>query len=117
MVKQSREFGLNAEQKAYDYLVNQGLSLVTRNYRCRMGEVDLIMRERDVLVFIEVRARKSDYFGGAIASITRSKQKKLIHTALYYRCIHGYKEKDPFRFDVVGLQGTLNQIEWIKSAF
>ncbi len=73
--------GKEGEQYAEAYLQGQGLFLVERNYRCRFGEIDLIMREGKVVVFIEVRMRASQAFGGAASSITLSKQGKLMRTA------------------------------------
>jgi putative endonuclease len=65
------------EQRACDFLTAAGLTLVTRNWRCRLGEIDLIMRERETLIFVEVRKRSAQQFGGAGASISASKLKKL----------------------------------------
>src|SRR5690348_17857614 len=91
--------GREGEHYAEAYLQNQGLVLVERNYRCRFGEIDLIMREEDVVVFIEVRMRASQVFGGAASSITISKQGKLVRTARYY--LASLKSVPPCRFDVV----------------
>ncbi|KTC94630.1 YraN family protein [Legionella erythra] len=107
--------GDKAELLACRYLKQQGLSLLTCNYRCRFGEIDLIMRDGCYLVFVEVRARQSSAFGGALASITASKQKRLIQTALHYQLAQN--QQNPSRFDVVCLQGTPFQLEWIKDAF
>lgn len=105
--------GKAAEDTAAAYLYERGLHLVERNWRCRGGEIDLIMREGKVLVFVEVRARKNARFGGAAASITTSKQARLIHAAqLYLTQLSG---PPPCRFDAVLLQGAY--IEWIKDAF
>ena len=76
--------GNAAEQLATEYLQAQGLRLLTRNYRSRFGEIDLIMQDGKTVVFIEVRLRKSQNFGGAEASITSSKQHKIVMTAEYY---------------------------------
>ena len=108
--------GRDAERYAEAYLQNQGLVLVERNYRCRFGEIDLIMREEDVVVFIEVRMRASQVFGGAASSITISKQGKLVRTARYY--LASLKSAPPCRFDVVLSSGNRGEgLEWIRNAF
>lgn len=102
-----------AEQLAAAYLVRQGLVLVECNFRCRLGEIDLIMRDRQTLVFIEVRQRASLRFGGAIASIDQRKQQKLIVTAQLY--LARLPRTPPCRFDALLVQGE--RIEWIRDAF
>lgn len=109
--------GAIAENKAYDFLIKQGLKDVCRNYRCNMGEIDLIMREGNAFVFVEVRQRTSNLFGGASASITFKKQQKIIKTALHYLKVNRIKDKFPIRFDVISLDGKQSDINWIKNAF
>lgn len=113
--KQEGDF---AEQLACDYLQNKHLRLITRNYRCRLGEIDLIMQDRDTLVFIEVRYRKNLDFGGAIASVDARKCAKLLATASHYLQKKRLTENVPCRFDVVTITGRgSNRVEWIKDAF
>lgn len=108
--------GSDAEQLAVSYLQRQRLVLIAQNYRCRFGEIDLIMRDGSVLVFIEVRMRANEQFGGAAASITPAKQAKLLRTARHY--LSEINSEPPCRFDAVLLSGTAGQaIEWIKNAF
>ena len=108
--------GAAAEKYAEEFLQRQGLILLERNYRCRFGEIDLIMRDGTVLVFIEVRMRTSPVFGGAAGSITPTKQAKLLRTARHY--LASLKTEPPCRFDAVLLSGANGQeIEWIKNAF
>ena len=108
--------GSDAEQTALSYLLNQGLLLVERNYRCRFGEIDLIMSEGKTLVFVEVRMRASDVFGGAAASITAAKQAKLLRAARHY--LSGLRYEPSCRFDAVLMSGVHNpRIEWIRNAF
>ncbi|MBS0424795.1 MAG: YraN family protein [Proteobacteria bacterium] len=108
--------GSDAEQIALSYLQQQNLALVTQNYRCRFGEIDLIMRDGATLVFIEVRMRGSEAFGGAATSITPAKQAKLLHTARHY--LSQLKSEPPCRFDALLLSGTGGrEIEWIQDAF
>jgi putative endonuclease len=105
--------GKAEEDLAADYLQKRGLQLVTRNWRCRGGELDLIMFDGKVLVFVEVRARGNARFGGAGASITNTKQARLIHAARAY--LSGLGSPPACRFDAVLLDGT--QLSWIKDAF
>jgi|ThiBiocorrection_1091964.scaffolds.fasta_scaffold01204_7 putative endonuclease len=105
--------GIDAERFAEAFLRQHGLALLQRNYRCRFGEIDLIMRDDIVMVFVEVRMRKSLFFGGAAASITPNKQQKLILTARHY--LSSLKATPPCRFDAVLLSGEDGRkIEWIK---
>jgi putative endonuclease len=105
--------GADAEQAAADYLIRQGLKLLARNFRCRGGEIDLIMQEGGVLVFVEVRARASAAFGGAAASITPTKQGRIILAARHY--LARYQVDAPCRFDAVLLQA--GRMQWLKAAF
>ncbi len=105
------------EVLACDYLRQQGLELVDKNFHSRHGEIDLIMRQQTTLVFIEVRYRKDRSFGGAVASITAAKQKRLELTALAYLQKLG-REVDA-RFDLLAIHGTPSNldIEWIQNVF
>ncbi|QIU90559.1 YraN family protein [Yokenella regensburgei] len=104
------------EQQARRWLENKGLRFIAANVRGRRGEIDLIMRDGRVTVFIEVRYRQSASYGGAAASVTRSKQKKLLHTARLWLAGHnGSFDTVDCRFDVVAFTG--NQIEWLQNAF
>lgn len=112
--------GLRFEDQARDYLLKQGLRLLESNYRCRLGEIDLVMRERDTICFIEVKFRKSLAFGGAAASITPSKQRKIARTALFYLSAHRNLANHPLRFDALLMQQQADgktDINWIKNAF
>jgi putative endonuclease len=112
----SRDTGEAAERRALDYLIRQGLKLIAANYRSRFGEIDLILRDGEVLVFAEVRMRKNNDFGGARASITAAKQAKLIKTANQY--LTQFARPPQCRFDAVLLGAPNNSaIEWIKNAF
>ena len=107
--------GKDAEARAATFLESHGLHIIERNYRGRYGEIDLIARDGATLVFVEVRARGSDAFGGAAASITASKREKLTRTALQYLAQLG---RTPLcRFDAVLLGNTTAPIEWIRDAF
>ncbi|MCL4153441.1 UNVERIFIED_CONTAM: hypothetical protein GTU68_006222 [Idotea baltica] len=106
--------GDSEEQRACEYLQSQGLELITQNFTCRMGEIDLIMQHKNSLVFVEVRYRANKDFGGAAASITKSKQRKIVRTALFYQQQHA--PKSCMRFDVVAIEGD-NPPQWFPSAF
>jgi len=111
--------GRHAEQQALQYLQGRGLRLLERNFRSRYGEIDLIMREADCLVFIEVRYRRRRDYGGAAASVDGNKQARLVSTALYYLQRHPGSAQQPTRFDVVALTelNDTTNIEWIRDAF
>jgi putative endonuclease len=104
-----------AENLAAAFLQRAGLTLVERNYRCRFGEIDLIAREGATLVFVEVRMRSSERFGGAAASITAAKRTKLLRTARFY--LAGVGRAPQCRFDALLISGKTNSIEWLKNAF
>lgn len=106
--------GARAEQLAADFLQRRGLTLITRNYRCRFGEIDLIFRDGDVLVFVEVRQRCNPGFGSAAASIDTRKQAKLIRAAQCY--LSTLTALPPCRFDAVLLDAR-EEIDWLKNAF
>jgi putative endonuclease len=107
--------GDGAEALAASFLETRGLRILARNYRCRFGEIDLVAQSGATLVFVEVRARASDAFGGAAASITHAKRRKLVAAARYYMRCHGAREP-ACRFDVVLLTGAEPRIEWIENA-
>ena len=115
----SLQIGNAAESLACDYLQQHGLKLICRNYRAPYGELDLIMRDHDYMVFVEVRFRRHARYGSGADSVTASKQDKLIKTALYYLQRHPKQAKQPVRFDVVSLSAVddRSDIEWIKDAF
>jgi len=113
----SLKMGALAERHAREYLVAEGLQWLSSNYRCRMGEIDLIMRDGEYLVFVEVRSRASNAFGGAVASITHSKKQKLIKAASLYLMVNNLYDKQAIRFDVLSMEGVPPSIGWIKNAF
>lgn len=109
------EIGQQAEEQACAFLEKKGLKLLERNFRCKLGEIDLIMRDKDEVVFVEVRKRSSDAFGSAVESVTFTKQRKVINTAMLYLQKQNWFDKVQCRFDIIGI--TQNKIEWIKDAF
>lgn len=101
-----------AENRALQHLQSQGLTLVQRNFRCKGGEIDLILQQQDTLVFVEVRKRAEARFGGAAASVTSRKQARLILAAHIF--LQRYSTLPPCRFDIVALDGS--RLSWIKNA-
>lgn len=106
--------GEQAETLAADFLRNKGLRIAARNYHCRYGEIDLIAREGTTVVFVEVRSRASEAYGGAAASITAAKREKLLKTARHY--LAGITPLPPCRFDAMLVTGEPPRIEWIRNA-
>ena len=114
LLQASNSSGVKYEQQALAFLKRQGLLLVCQNFYCRFGEIDLIMSDQDTLVFIEVRYRKNQNYGGATGSVTYQKQKKLIKTARHYL---SQLDSEPYcRFDVVAMSEALPP-QWIQDAF
>lgn len=111
--------GKQAEQTACRYLQQQGLKLLTSNYRSPHGELDLIMTEEQTLVFIEVRCRSNHRFGSAEETVDKKKQTKLIATALSYLQTHTRLAKREIRFDVIAMTSPSDttELRWIKHAF
>jgi putative endonuclease len=104
--------GAAGEEAAAHYLTERGLRLIERNFRVRGGEIDLICRDGQTVVFVEVRLRRRSDYGGAAASITATKQAKIIMAARHWLVRHG---ESPCRFDCVLLDG--DNIEWLRDAF
>jgi putative endonuclease len=108
------ERGEQAEILAADFLRSKGLRIAAKNYRSRYGEIDLIACEGATVVFVEVRSRTSETYGGAAASITTAKRQKLIKTARHY--LAGITPLPQCRFDAVLVTGDPPHIEWIRNA-
>ncbi|XLZ68838.1 YraN family protein [Massilia sp. SR12] len=107
-----QEIGHGGEERALAYLQQQGLTLVERNFLCKVGELDLIMRDGPSLVFVEVRERNNPRYGGAAASITPAKRRRIVRAAQFYllRC----KPSPPCRIDIVAIDG--GRINWLRNA-
>lgn len=103
--------GEAAEALAAAFIEGRGLRIIARNYRCRHGELDLIARDGEMLVFIEVRRRSGNAFGGAAASIDAAKREKLLKAARHY--LAGLLTAPACRFDAVLLSGEPPRIEWL----
>jgi putative endonuclease len=104
--------GQSWEQVALEHLQRQGLKLVQANFRCKGGEIDLIMRDGAALVFVEVRQREGRAHGGAAASITPAKIRRLVCAAQFY--LLRLPNLPACRFDVVAIDG--DQLEWLRDA-
>lgn len=111
----TRETGASYEELAEKYLQQNGVKICERNFRNRKGEIDLIGRDQEYLVFFEVKYRKTNAKGSPLEAVTRAKQKTICKTADYYRMIHGIGEFSAIRYDVVAICG--DEILWIKNAF
>lgn len=110
--------GQVAERQAQAYLVQRGLGPVARNFRCRGGEIDLVMMDDDCLVFVEVRCRRSTRFTRPALTVDRRKQDKLIRTAATFVARHRHLADRTMRFDVVAITaGDDGGTEWIRDAF
>jgi putative endonuclease len=105
-----------AEAIAANFLARHGVKVMAQNFRCRFGEIDLIARDGDTLVFVEVRMRQSSQFGGAGASITVAKQRRIALAAEHY--LSQLKHVPACRFDAILLNKLdIDNVEWIKDAF
>jgi putative endonuclease len=113
--------GRRGEDAAARHLEDHGLQLLERNYRCRGGEIDLVMREGTTLVLVEVRLRNSSEFGGAAASVGPRKQRRFILAARHLMMTRPAYRKLQTRFDVVALEAGAQrgelQVDWIRDAF
>jgi len=113
----TKKIGDQGEKLALNFLIKKKFSLVQRNYHSRYGEIDLIMKNEELLIFVEVRLRSSQNFGGALASVDYRKQAKLIKCAQYYLLKHPTKLN--LRFDVIAISPLESQheIQWVPNAF
>ena len=116
--QEKKEVGQRGEDLAVDYIQNSGYTVLERNYRCKLGEVDIIARDNDTLVFIEVRTRSSIDFGLPQESINRRKRHQISKVALEYLTRKKLKNI-PARFDVIAisLKGEKEKVEHFKDAF
>ena len=112
--------GARAEQLALEYLQARGLTIVERNYRRRLGEIDLVALDHGVLVIAEVRTRSTDAFGGAAASVDGRKQRRIIRAAAQLLQRHRDYAALPVRFDVLIVTGPATPapgVQWLRHAF
>lgn len=112
--------GNRAERTSEKLLLNAGMRLLARNYRCKQGELDLVMRDADTVVFVEVRYRRQNRWGSAAETVDWRKQKRLIAAAHHYLLTHPHLADQPCRFDVVAAEGNPADpasYRWIREAF
>lgn len=118
-MKDTSTIGKAYEQLAAKHVSEHGLSVIHHNYRSKLGEIDLIAKDHNTLVFIEVKYRKTAYFGSAAEQVTASKRLKLQRCAEHYLQHHN-PNKFACRFDVIGIDGIASDnsnITWLKNAF
>ncbi len=110
-----RQVGGQFEQLAEDYLYKQGLTPLQRNYRCKNGELDLVMLDGRYLVFVEVKYRSTNKKGCPMEAVDARKRRRIRQAARYYLYSRHYPDETACRFDVVSILG--NQVRWIRDAF
>jgi putative endonuclease len=111
-----QRLGAAAEARAAQRLLAAGLVLLHRNYRCRLGELDLVAREGHTLVIVEVRLRSSSRFGGAAASITHAKRRRIVRATRHLLARYPSLQKLPVRFDAMLLGAENGPSEWLRRA-
>lgn len=110
----AKEIGHAYEDIACELLTNAGARIVARNFRCKLGEIDIIAQHQDKLLFVEVKYRKNDIFGNALQVLSKKQQHRLKNTALFYCQQH--QNPLAMRFDVIGFTGQ-QAPQWIQNAF
>lgn len=110
-----RKLGTEYEDRAEEYLKQQGFIILERNFHSRSGEIDIVAKEDEYLVFIEVKYRRNNSSGSPLEAVNANKQKRICRTAFYYCFKHGYGERMPCRFDVIAIEGE--EILHIRNAF
>jgi putative endonuclease len=116
----TQHLGHDGEAEAFEHLRRHGLKLITKNWSCKRGELDLVMLDGDTVVFVEVRARRHSAWGGAVESVDGRKQQKLILAATSFLQQESRWAKHPCRFDVVAINTGTEQagrLNWIRNAF
>lgn len=108
-----RKVGAFYEKAACEYLERQGILIIQKNYRCKMGEIDIIGRQGNCVIFFEVKYRKSQVYGQALAAVNYEKQKTMCKCAAIYCMQHPWVQE--IRYDVIGITDT--KIDWVQNAF
>ena len=110
-----RAVGTTYEKLAGNYLTGEGYEILEYNFRCRMGEIDIVAKDGEYLVFVEVKYRSSGRTGSPLEAVDTRKQRIISKVASYYCLTHGCGEGQPCRFDVVAIKGE--EYTLIKNAF
>ncbi len=110
----NRKTGIEGESQAVEFLQNKGYKILERNYSCKIGEIDIVAKDKETLVFVEVKARKNTLFGMPVEAITPAKVRNIIGVARYFLLAHKLHNVD-CRFDVICI--LKNKIEHIENAF
>jgi putative endonuclease len=114
-----QQIGNEAEEKAREFLEAKGFQVIEKNYKCYVGEIDLIMQDQEDIVFVEVRSRKHIQYGNALESVDRQKIHKLVRAATHFLQTKKWLYKRNSRFDIIAIrlaQGKM-QLDWVKNAF
>lgn len=111
----NKDVGHLYEELAEDFLKKRKCQIIEKNFRTRQGEIDLIIRDREYLVFVEVKYRKDDSLGMPFEAVDYKKQRQICRISDQYRMFHQISEFTPMRFDVISICGS--QIEWFQNAF
>lgn len=110
-----REIGSIKEQQCVTFLEESGINVIDKNYRCKLGEVDLIGKEGNTYIFFEVKYRSTADYGYASEAVNITKMKKICRVCDYFRMCNNLNDYTPFRFDVIAFDG--DKIDWIRNAF
>ena len=118
-MRNARQRGTSWETAAECWLCDRGLRTVERNFLCRVGEIDLIMEDRETLVFAEIRYRRNSRFGSGAETVTLAKQQRIVRAAQRYLQFHPHRANQPCRFDVLSLDHAsgIVRVDWIRGAF
>jgi len=109
----TRKTGTFYEDAACEYLQKQGVTILERNYRCRLGEIDIVAKDKNCIVFVEVKYRRTNQYGDALMAVGYAKQKKICRCAEVYCMYHPWVSQ--VRYDVIGITDT--KVKWIQNAF
>lgn len=111
----NRQKGTRLERVAGEFLIKHGVCIDEYNYRCRLGEIDIVCHDDNYLIFTEVKYRKNDSCGESLYAVDLRKQNKIIKVSDFYRLSKGIDFDRPVRYDVIGIDG--NTLKWIPGAF
>ena len=110
-----RQLGQENEYLALKYLTDKGYKIIKRNYRCKLGEIDLIAKKEDRIIFIEVKYRSNNRYGNSIEAVNKRKQQVIRNVAKYYLLTNYHSLEIPISFDVIGIDK--NNITHIENGF